>query len=1054
MKKTITVICLMLAALGLFAQNVSVRGTVKDQNGVAVGGVAVVLKGSTKVGALTDAQGRWNLTVPAGSTLEASCLGYKTETFEIGNRTVFDIVLQEDNEELEEVVVVGYGSMRRSDITGAVTSVRIDEDEAIKSTTLDQLLEGRAAGVQVLADNSNPDAGVSIRIRGLSTFSGHSDPLYVVDGVIIEGESNTTVNMFSADFGANITSERESTNALAGINPQDIASIEVLKDASATAIYGSQGANGVVLITTKQATKDKPAVNFNAGVYLGFAGRKVDVLTYDQYEEMVFKYNSKGDYKKILYDDPDTRTGRRVTPMDWQDYVFRTAVSQRYYYSIAGKPKGYNYLFSVGYNNTQGVLECTDSEALSARLNLSRDIIKNVKVSFKSTLGYTSSNLINGANSTGSSQNSSSVMASAMFSKPFRYGSVEEEGEDVDMALEDANERYSPARSMNGATNKSERLRVTPSLMLDWKILKYLSFRSTFGADVTFSQSRKTKNNIMSLGHGNIAGVAEVLSSSYNWDNLLLLNWKSGRHNLSGTLGQSVSKRTRLAQSLSAQGLPQFYAIGFYINEATQVNSYYTTYSETVSSLLSFFGRAVYNYADRYILTATLRYDGSSKFLGANKWGVFPSAAFAWRISGEPWFYVRWISNAKLRLGWGESGNQNIGSYLTGYVYTTESNSSHFGTGKILGILSSNIANAGLKWETTTQENAGLDLSFFRGRLTFTADAYRKDTRDLLQSKAVAYSTGFTSMNVNDGWIRNTGLEFAVEAVPVRTKNVEWMLGANISFNRNTVMNVGAMGDSALVYLDQDSEPVQRNFFYGDKIFNSMLTAPLNIFIEGMPMGLFYGYVTDGIVQEGESVVGFSEGVYREEGTLKYKDLNRNGIWDDGDRTIIGNPHPKFTYGFNTSLCWKSFSIKADFAGAYKFSIANMNAVRGYSTNLGRNCFTDAYVYAWTPENKNNRWPKFGAADDDLFSDRLVEDGSWFRVSNVSLSYEFKIGKDSKVLRGLALTASVGNPFLWSRYSGYNPTTNSYGNNVKRMGVDLNSTPFVRSYNFDVKFRF
>ena len=1047
MKKIVIIVLLLLFAMSAEARDIIVSGIVRDSKGDPVAGAVISLKGSASVGTQTGLDGKYSLSVREDGTLEASCLGFKTASARIGKDAVLNFTLEEDAEILEDAIVVGYGSMRRSDVTGAVMSVRIDEDAATKSATFDQLLEGRAAGVQVLSDNSNPDSGVSIRIRGLNTFSGHSEPLYVVDGVIIEGES-TSVDIFSSAFGENVTRERESTNALAGINPQDIASIEILKDASATAIYGSQAANGVVLITTKSAEKDRPSINFNAGVSVGTAGKRGSILSFDEYAEMVRRYNTSGSYKKILFTDPVACEGIKVQPADWEDYVFRNSISQRYYFSIAGKPQKTNYFFSLGYNSTQGILNLTDSDAITSRVNLIRNIYPKLKLSFKTSFGYTKSNLVNGANNSGSSKNYNSVIAS-LFCIPFLA-----DDDELSEVISDANERRGPIKIAEGNTNISERIRVTPSIVADWKINRWLAFRSTIGADVTYSEGWKSKDEVVSMGNGNIGGRSESFGVSFNWDNIFLFNFKKGSHSLSGTAGQSASKKTRSFNAISAMQLPQRYARGADINEALTENSYYSSYGETVSSLLSFFGRAVYNYADRYILTATMRLDGSSKFKGANKWGFFPSLAFAWRITSEPWFNVHGISNAKLRLGWGQIGNQNIGSYLTETVYSTDYGSSHYDTGKILGIFGSNIANADLKWETTTQENLGLDLGLFGGRFTLTVDAYNKDTFDLLQSKSVAYSTGFTKLYVNDGHIRNNGLEMTLETIPIKSGRFETMIGANLGINRNKVVNVGAMGDSAMLFLDDRSEAVQRNFFYGDKIFNSAVTAPVNIFIEGQPMGLFYGYRTDGIVQKGETVTAFSADTYREEGLIKFKDLNGNGFIDDGDRCVIGNPHPAFSYGFNLSISYSNFSARADFSGAHGFDIANMNNVNGFHTNLSKNCFRDAFFNAWTEDNPNNEWPKFAAPVDDLFCDRYIEDGSYLRLSNVSVSYSLKFKKTSKVLRSIVFTGSIGNLAIWTSYSGYNPTVNSFGDDIRKMGVDLNSSPYARTFNFDVKFRF
>ena len=1061
MKKIISILCLMVIGIAAMAQSNTIKGTVKDSNGEPLIGVAVMLEGNTKIGTVTDVDGKYQLTLPSGKNhvIVFTSIGYKEFKTEYTGKSVIDATLQEDTTMLEETVVVGYGAMRRSDLTGSLTSVKIDDETAAKSASIDQLLEGRAAGVQVLSDNSNPDSGVTIRVRGIASFSGNTDPLYVVDGVIVDGSSQSITTMSVGSF----TNATESTNGLAGINPQDIASIEILKDASATAIYGSQGANGVVLITTKSASRDVPVIRFNAGVTVSAPGSRVDVMGFEEYVDFLDSYTktSNTDVKNAvtlmnnLYRDPENREGQKVTPIDWQDYVTRTAVSQRYYLSISGKPKSTNYFFSLGYSHSEGVIRRTNSDNITASLNLQKHITKNLVIRFKTNFGFTKSDIVTGSVSGGNVTSRSSVLRSTLRSKPFIYKDPASDVEDEVLTDSDSETVYGPDRLMSGSNNTSERYRVIPSLTLDWNITTWLSFKSSFGGELLTEERIKTREARISVGNGNIAGIGDGKGVKFNFDNTLTAKKSFKKHSLNLTLGQSSSMNTYSSESVTGWNLPQRYALHLDINNADSQYSKIDAFTRSRSTLLSFFARGIYNYADRYILTATARYDGSSKFRGRNKWGFFPSLAFAWRLTSEPWFNVPVISNAKLRLGWGQVGNQAISNYQTTRTFSSSMLGSHFNpSGKEAVVYQNNLMNPDLKWETSDQLNLGIDLSFWRGRLTVTADAYSKNTRDLLQSKNVAISTGVASMYVNAGTIRNSGLEISVEGVPVKRGSLEWILGGNISFNRNVVGSIGSAGDRGKLFLSPESSAKECSYFYGSTMQTSGDTNPLNIFIEGQPMGLFYGYKTDGIVQIGQTEVpGFSEGNFLSPGQIKYKDLNENGYIDVGDRTIIGNPLPLFTYGFNTSLSYRGFTLSMDFSGAYKFDIFNMNNVQDYETSYQKNARREAVLNAWSETNPSNKWPAIGMVD-TRFSDRYVEDGSYLRLSNLSLGYVVPLKKNAKVLHGLNVSVSAGNLVVWTKYSGYSPFSNSFGSNVKRMGVDLNSAPYPKSVSLDLKFTF
>lgn len=1064
MKRFFVAMCLIFLGISVYAQNIAIKGTVKDEKGQPVIGAAVMLEGNTKVGAVTDLDGKYTLSIPSvkNPRLVVNCVSYKEEIVSVGSRAVIDIILKEDAELLEEVVVVGYGAMRRSDLTGSVTSVKMDEDAAIRSTTLDQMLGGRAAGVQVIASSAAPDAGVNIRIRGLGSFTGSSEPLYVVDGIIINGESQS---LSTIGRGADATTV-ESTNGLAGINPQDIASMEILKDASATAIYGSQGANGVVLITTKQGNSAKPKVNFNAGVAVSHRMHKLSVLDFDQYLDFLDVLNTNGAEYTLsdIFKDPNLRdeNGKHVLgdnleviPIDWQDYVMRTAISQRYYLSVSGSPKSYKYLFSVGYNHGEGILKNSSSDNVTMRLNLDKKLSKNLEVGFKSGFAYTFSNLVNGAAAGYTLNGASGILRSMLRTRPWVYSNPD----DMEGTIGGDDElMYGPNRWLNESKNTSERYRINPSVYVWWRILPWLSFKSTLGGDFEITSRVKTRSIKLSPTDGNMAGYSMASWMRYNMDNTFNINKSFRRHRINVNFGQTLSRTFDATTKGEGWNLPNKLTS---LDDLNYAASDYTSFgfSEISNSTMSFFARAVYNYDDRYVFTATYRLDGSSRFQKKNRWSSFPSFAFAWRIADEPWFNVPLISNAKLRIGWGLTGSQGISSYQTLPTFGSSSVGDHSSiSGAQTAIYPSNVQNPDLKWQSSEQYNIGLDLSLWRGRFTLTYDMYQKDTRDLLQWKQVALSTGFSTIAMNDGAIRNRGIELTVNAVPLQVAGVEWQIGGNISFNRNTILSVGESGTSAEIWLAPgDKRNVK--YFDGLTLQNSGNLSPLNIFIEGQSMGLFYGYKMEGIVQEGETGPGFKEGETRGPGYIKYADLNGNKYIDEGDRTIIGDPLPDFTYGFNTILSWKGLSVNAQFSGVYGADIFNLNNTQEYdSWQTTHNVRSEAVLGAWTPENKSNKWPGIGKMDgtnDGIFSTRTVEDASYLSLDNLTVSYAIPLNKKKvKVIDGIEVALSCTNVFIATKYSGWSPKNNSFGSNVKRMGIDLATYPIPRTYSIDLKFRF
>ena len=1064
MKKILNIIAFMLVSVSMFAQGTVITGRITDKDGKPLPDAVVMLSGSKTVAALSDANGNYKITVPDASKakLTVSMISYQTVEKSVGGKAKLDFVLEDDSEFLDEVVVVGYGAMRRSDLTGSVTSVAIDEGEAAQSSSIDQLLQGKAAGVQVISNSAAPDAAVNIRIRGMSSLTGSSEPLYVVDGVILTSSNSSSM----LSYGSDNSDSDEASNALMGLNPRDIASIEILKDASATAIYGSEGANGVVLITTKMAKSEKPYLSFSVGMDYVTMYKRFDMLTFDEYvnylEDNTMNEGSEGILNRIYdgYESPENRGTLKVTPVDWQEYSLRNTIRQRYYINVSGSPKSLYYNFSLGYNKSEGIVRTTGSNQLTMRLNLEKNISKKLKVGAKLNFSNIDSKGQQGANG-GRQFASGSMMRSLLISKPYYSGNLDDYDEaDEDWDTIDEDSKSTPNRWIKDSYNNRFEYRITPNIYAQWKINKVFDLKATAGADYRMTQRTKWKGASINRSAGG-ATASINNDEALRWNADLLLNFKKafGRgHSVSGTLGTTYASNFSSSQSMLG------YNIKHYELKSDTINSAPNTafgYSESQSSTHSAFLRAIYNYKDRYVVTSTIRTDGSSRFKGANKFSWFPSFAAAWRINQEPWFKVKQVSVAKLRLGWGQVGNSGVSPYQTYVTYTSNKYPTHdpeSDSGYAVGIIPTNIANPNLKWETTQQWNLGLDLGLWKGRVSLSVDMYDKMTYDLLNQKNIAITSGFTSTWVNQGVISNKGLEFSLSTVPVKTKSFEWTVDGNISFNRNRIINIGTDSEGEGIYLTEDGL-TKCNYYLGAQIGGGRYFAKcVNIFAEGYPIGLFYGIKTEGIVQEGETGPGFSSGADKGPGSIKYVDLNGNGYIDDDDRTIIGDPNPDFTFGFSTSLTWKNLTLSMAFNGSYGNDICNSNLNQLLDTQYSGlyNITRAAYYEAWTPEHPERKMPGLGMyvsnSDSQWFSSINVEDGSYLRLSKVALSYKIPFKK--AFVRNINVGLSANNVYIWTKYSGWDPDVNSFGSNMKRIGIDNGSYPSSRVFCLDLRFSF
>ncbi|MDR2145837.1 MAG: TonB-dependent receptor, partial [Tannerella sp.] len=899
-KRKVLLFWMITVPIFAWSQNISVTGIVSDRAGEGIVGVTVSVPGTT-TGTSTDASGNYTLSVPANGKLNFSYIGYVTQTVDVGGRSTINITLSEDAVSLEEVVVVGYGTMKKSDLTGAVTSVSSDAITRSVPTTLDQVLQGRAAGVQVTQNSGLPGASSSIRIRGINSINASTEPIYVIDGVIINGGTSAY------------------TNPLAAINPQDIVSMDILKDASATAIYGAQASNGVIIINTKRGKKGEAVINYNG--YFGWEElpTRLDVLNLQQYATVSNLRADNGLQNPSSY---FVRPDLLGPGTDWQDELFNQAMMQNHNLSISGGSDNITYNLSAGYSNQDGIAEGSGFK----RLSLSGSFDSQVKEWAHAGVNFAVSNT--NQKLTVSNQDLVLRAIGAGPNVPVRnndgsYGMPEGQftgggTNPIAKALMFDNRNY------NTGARANTFLELTPPGALD--ILKGLSYRTEFSFDVNFYNTYRFEPtyNLATWDYRdfNLRSDTKQYNIYYSWRNILTYDKLFGVNRVTAMLGQEMSKSTWENLQGSRQGLP--------VNGATDINLGDPTKAEATgytgsSALLSYFGRLFYSYDDKYLLTATLRRDGSSKFAPINRWGWFPSFALGWRASQENFLRDHEIiSNLKIRAGWGLVGNQNIpDNHAWLPVYGAKG--STWGTGLVPG----NTPNEDLVWESTSSANIGFDLGLYRNRVNLIVDLYYKKTNNLLMQASLPTYIGVEPPSnsglsllpwVNLGSLENKGFELTLNTQNIVTKDFQWTSDIVFSLNRNKVLTLNTS-------TGQDVRDANGNYF-GDQ--NSVISRS----IVGEPIGQFFGYKVIGryekatdfyIVNDGGEIVRTpvynnlpidkGSGVWI--GDLIYSDENADGVINEADRTFIGNPEPKFTYGFNNTFTFKNWDLGIQLVGVY-----------------------------------------------------------------------------------------------------------------------------------------
>ncbi len=1054
MKKCFCLILLVLPTL-LIAQQ-TLQGKVADETNYPLPGASILVKGTTK-GAVADIDGNFSITIDTTpATLVVSYLGYITKEITITNQTEISIVLETDQQKLDEVVVIGYGEVNKKDLTGAVSSVKQKEDLVAQANSVENLLQGRAAGVLV-RNGFEPGAPNSIRIRGLNSLTGNTEPLYVIDGIIVDSATEDTLDPLNSG-----NSYLSPQGGITGLNPRDIESIEVLKDASATAIYGSRGANGVVIITTKKGEAGEVKFNFNTSTRIGKITNNIDVLNTSDYVNYQNDVRANQGFSPRYYTYPDgsianfqtdeqfmidnADTIERLQGVNWSDDTYNTSITQRYRLSVSGGGDKGSYYISGGFLENKGIIPRAFSRSTDFNAKIINDLTDRIELTTKVSAAFTNNFASKGTENLGGTDNS--IIRQIVSGAPIIGVEDNFEGDEFDISLD------GPRAWVSDYDDESKETRLLGALTMNYKLSQAFTYKVAIGTDYRIKERQVWYGTALRRGAlvNGEAGLSNLERFRYNIDNTLMFRHKFNKnHKINGTLGFIIDQRESKFTTASATDFPlqDLRADGITTGQNQQPTFYYTEQE----SLLSYLARFNYTLYNKYLFTATFRADGSSKFTEGNRWGYFPAFAFAWKLKEEKFMKnSKFISQAKFRLGWGLTGNQAISPFSTITRFNlTETPFSDAGNNPLTSIIPLNLRNPDLTWETTSQYNAGLDFGIVDDRVTGTVDVYYKNIYDLLLNAPIAPSNGFESAFVNRGELINKGIEISINADIIDNKDFKWNVYGNIAFNRNEVGDIGF-------------EPSQ----FGTQTYSAYLGRQIsggnffkteaNIFIEGQEPGLFYGYATNGIVSNASQLANAPSfnGTPAQLGDVYLVDQNGDGVIDNNDLTIIGNPNPDFNFGFGTSIEYKNFSLTALFTGVFGNDIANGNLLReAYADNGATNVRPEAYFNAWSPENPNGTYPRVGydLADETGFTDRLIEDGSFIRLANVAIGYNIPC-KDNSLIDGAYISLSGQNLLLFTDYSGFDPEVDSFSFDPGRVGLDWNSFPNQRSYSLSLNLTF
>ncbi len=1025
-------LCVLLFCLcswsNVYAQLRDYSGMVTEDDGTPLIGVTVLVKNTTN-GTVTDIDGKFTIQAQPGDYLVFSYVGYETVEVQLTNDENLVISMEDQSIYLDEMVVVGYGQMKKSDLTAAITSVKSEDLIKTSITSIDQGLQGRAAGVVVTNISGQPGAGTSIRIRGTSSVMGTNEPLYVIDGIpVISG---------GASSGAMNTPP---LNPMALMNPNDVESIEVLKDASATAIYGARGANGVILVTTKRGSKGKVRTSVNAYYGLQTIAKKMDMLNAEQLAILGNEAtDNAGIDRKLIFADLNNLRKRST---DWQNEIFRTAPIQNYELAFSGGSDKSVYFLSTNFFSQDGIILGSDYKKGSLRFNLDQDLGERIKIGNTMNITYSQSN--------GVVTNYEAAIASSITSWALEMNpGLPVKNPDGTYVYENNTSKPAvgnPVEDANKYEQLNKTLRLTGNMYADLLIVNGLNFKTSIGIDYYNAKDQSFAPINIKRGEASegIATVGQADGYTWVWENTLSYNNTfAERHSVNAVAGITAQQYESTPVVVSRAGIEDG-RLGYHaIQEGTKIQLAHTGYSSW--QMLSYLARVNYGYDSRYLLTLTGRVDGSSKFGANNKYGFFPSTAFAWRVSEEPFMKEQnTIDNLKLRLSYGLVGNEGIPPYSSmGLLQGTEA---YIGTSQIIkGQAPYTLGNQDLKWETTAQFNIGFDMGIYKGRYSLSADYYIKKTKDLLLTVPTESHIGYDVAMQNIGNLENRGLDLTVNATLADNSRFRWDSNLTFGLNRNKVTNL----------------PGNENGISGMSIMGINYWTKV---AEGKAIGTLYGYKTDGIAQLDEDL---SKIVYFPGRTISYGDrkyVNKEGTSDvlnEDDLFELGNANPDFTYGWNNTFSLKlgqnegTVNLNLFLQGVQGNSIANFNLFSLESFDGSKNNSTAA-LKRWTPENPTNDYPRANASPmSNVFSDHQVEDGSYLRIKDVTISYDFPENMTRKFsCNALQVYISAKNAHTFTNYSGYDPEVSRFGQNNLSMGADYGSYPVPRLYMLGLKINF
>ena len=1056
----------LLAAVGpLFAQNRRITGTVSDDTGAGVIGASVMEKG-TQNGAVTDMDGHYAITVPPGATLVISSIGYATQEVAVGSQSTINVLLKEDTEYLDEVVVVGYGTMKKSDLSGASVSMKEEDLKGSIITNLDQSLQGRAAGVTAVQTSGAPGSSSSIRVRGQATVNAGAEPLYVIDGVIVQGGGSSGWDYGLGGLG---NGKISTISPLATLNPSDIVSMEILKDASATAIYGAQGANGVVLITTKHGKAGESKITYDGMVAMSQQNVRIDMLNLREWAEFYNDFVKIGEANANSYYADPSLLG---VGTNWQDEVFRTAFQHQHQLSAQGGNERIQYYVSGSYMDQEGTVIGTQFDRFSVRTNIDAQVKSWLKVGVNATYAVTNDDLKLADGGEGLIFQSLGTLPDIpVYDIDGNYATVVREGytsaNPVGLAM------------INSYTLKREKL--TGNVYADITPIKHFTWRTEIGFDTSNSEGDTFKPTYVLGGKENKTNSISVQkNASVFWQLKNYLTWSQsfGRHAITGMLGQECWESRWDYLSASNSNLPD--NIVRTLSKATGDPTVGHGFGS--SAMASFFTRWTYNFGDRYLATYTYRYDGSSNFGPDNRWAGFHSLAASWKFSNEKFFapLKGVVSSGKIRVGWGQTGNSNIG----GGAWEANIYDSYSALGDAQR--PTNIPNTGVHWEKQEQINVGLDLGFLDNRLNLTIDAYDKKSSDMLMTLDLpSYmgtkgnsSAALGAPKGNFGTIDNRGLEITLSGYPVQRKDFEWESNFQISFNQNKLVALDGSANAQLIGYGQWNDIV-------------------SVTEIGQPLYGFYGYKVVGVYQDFDDILNSpkaekypADGVFNRSttvwpGDLKFEDINKDGVINEQDRTNIGSPLPLFTYGWTNTFRYKNFDLSVFVNGTYGNKVLNYNLMgQGYNglshmtsywTNQQKVVTQRAQlvpadgVYAdyWYDdinnvkvENAGTKIPRITTADpndNDRMSDRYIEDGSYLRIKNITLGYTFPKRLLTRMrMENVRAYVNVQNLYTFTKYTGYDPEVGASTQDATGMtfGVDNGRYPSPTTYSFGLNITF